>query len=931
MSTVRTRDISPASSSLYIRSRSRDPSPAESYKGSRFTSSNLKNYGVGNSYSSSIKPRKDPIPYTTNPLGSRSTGLSYLTASEASARISSRRAEREEKKLKSAESEREPPREKASVIAVRSITLDAKPEEMIQVSVVTRGTSPTPPNVAPNFVRPARRIDNAKTIQRPAKRPICADKEIQSDRLDDTSKYSRFKSSRIASWTSFLDNKNVTSSTTPTTNTPTNTSQSGYSRLSNSSSSSKSGNLIKSDSTDSVKKVKSKDSSSSSSSIKSNSSVSKSGSTKSVTKSEKIKGELKSKNSSSTKTTNGSSKQKSPDSSKSLPPLAPKGDSPTKTIISTSDSPKWTNKDFRKSVLNIGPTDRPRKSRASSESETENQSEKSNQQPNAAHQNERSPSVSSLEFSSTSAATTTNSEEENIKSIKIKSSPSRSSFVNNTATTTTTTGEPVNINPQETKTCDQSHDICTNHQPSSTSSSAMYTVSSSQNNVSGAKSSADAKSFLIRTLGPVTNILFKSKSQSSSLSSQLQQAQQLQDTGYNDENNSTSISESLEQDTKSIFLATTSETKFENDNDDLNCNGRMYLLEENNDADVYQQQKKSSDFGTIATHKLRHIDSGDLSSWWCTNDDNDGDEDDDTVANDITLNQSDLSEISETNKSLYKIRHIESGEKAWWMNDSSSKENSIPKNVVTREPSVAKSENREWWLDTTDSKSLNNTDLSNHNSAAVVAPPPPPPPLYRIRHIESGEKAWWMNSDTSEKENRSKVSNKSSTSNSISDKRPQWYAQTPPKDLNIESSKPIGKYRIRHIESGEKAWWMQDNKTEETTTVNLFKNNCGHTTKDGDEPPLGDRASPEGLEDTTNIGRNSPYDNKDRVSNLKKLFISRHTNIDDLLGGSSHPLSPLLLDCFESDEPFEKITPDQVRIHEGTAPGPLDKERLQSR
>lgn len=448
--------------------------------------------------------------------------------------------------------------------------------------------------------------------------------------------------------------------------------------------------------------------------------------------------------------------------------------------------------------------------------------------------------------------------------------------------------------------------------------------------MSAAKSSADAKSFLIRTLGPVTNI-FKSKSQSSSLQ---QQQKQPQDTGYNDENNSTSISESLERDTESVFLATTCETNSENDNDDPNCNGnRMYLLDGNNDGG--RQLNQSTDFGTIATHKLRHIDSGDLSSWWCTNDENEDDEnnddDDETVANDVTLNQSDLSENSGTTNLVYRIRHVESGEKAWWMTtDNSSKENSVTKNVILREPSVAKSENREWWLDT-DSKSSASSEQSKQK---CVGPPPPPPPVYRIRHIESGEKAWWMNGDSSEQENKSKMSSKSNSS--ISEKKQQWYAQSPAKDtVSSETGKPItSKYRIRHVESGEKAWWMQDDKSNDTELNN--GTNCSVTAGNQndrqiteiDEPPLGDRASPEGLEDTANKGRTSPsYDSKDRVKNLKKLFISRHTNIDDLLGGSSHPLSPLLLDCFESDEPFEKITPDQVRIHEGTV-GPLDKERL---
>ncbi|CAD7002609.1 unnamed protein product [Ceratitis capitata] len=64
----------------------------------------------------------------------------------------------------------------------------------------------------------------------------------------------------------------------------------------------------------------------------------------------------------------------------------------------------------------------------------------------------------------------------------------------------------------------------------------------------------------------------------------------------------------------------------------------------------------------------------------------------------------------------------------------------------------------------------------------------------------------------------------------------------------------------------------------------------------------------------------------------EKLFISRHQNIDELLGGSCRPLSPLFLDgsqSFAVTVPanrnlfIEEITPDQVRIHDSTAQMPV--------
>lgn len=915
VSSTRSQDIIPASSSLYMRSRSRDPSPCESYKGSRFTSSHTKNYNSGSSYThTSLKSKKEPSIFTPNPLASRSTaGLSYLTASEASARISMRRAEREEKKKKSAESESELIPEKRSVLAVRSVTLDCETEETTNIAVVTRGTSPTPPNTTPaNYVRP-RRVDNAKTIektiQRSVKRPTCVDKEIQSDRLDDTSKYSRFKSSRIASWTSFLDNRPGTSHSAPASDITNNTlTQYGASAKpsTNTINNAKSSNLVKSDSTDSVKKIKPKTSSSLSSK-----SVSKC-----TTKSEKIKSESKAKSLTSTKSNSISSKQKSPENTRSLPPQAPKGDSPGKTIGSTGENPKWTNKDFRKSALNIGPTDRPRKSRASSESETENHLE--TLASIVTQHNERSPSSSSSEIGNVCVLTITDSED-STKSVKVKSSPSLSLLQANKSSSKSA---PQNELPplKQNKSCDQSHIMCTNLDQSASSTS--------QKNISVAKSLSDGKSIFARAIGPVTNTLFKSKSQSSS-SSQLQQVQQLQDTSYNDDNNSTSISESLELDTESVFLSTKYNVQSsENDN---NFESSCHSSEQSN-LKQQKMQPISQHFGTIATHKLRHIDSGDLSSWWC-NDNDDDDEKNDTIASDITLNQTNLSE-SESTKSLNQISLNESEENAWRRSNKSLKDNSFLKNVMTREPSVSKLENREYRVDI-DCKS-NSTDSILNSKNVPIAPPPPYPPIYFIKHNESGEKEWWLNSDSIKSENENNnnhASNKSISSKSISEKISQWFGgQTPPKDAhsNSESSMPLRKYRIRHNESGEKAWWMHDDKTEELN-LNDNENNDDDQKfikrNDVDEPPLGDRASPEGLEDTSNKSRNSPYNNKDRVKNMKKLFVSRHTNIDDLLGGSCHPLSPLLLDYFESDEPFEKITPDQVRIHEGTEGRPNDIER----
>ncbi|XP_021938953.1 uncharacterized protein LOC110839246 isoform X2 [Zootermopsis nevadensis] len=81
-------------------------------------------------------------------------------------------------------------------------------EEVTQttfITVVTRGTSPTPPSTS-SYVR-TRRSDLArvieKTIEKPKTRPEMLDKEIQSDRVDDTARLSRYGVS--SRWSTYLD------------------------------------------------------------------------------------------------------------------------------------------------------------------------------------------------------------------------------------------------------------------------------------------------------------------------------------------------------------------------------------------------------------------------------------------------------------------------------------------------------------------------------------------------------------------------------------------------------------------------------------------------------------------------------------------------------------------------------------------------------
>lgn len=236
--------------------------------------------------------------------------------------------------------------------------------------------------------------------------------------------------------------------------------------------------------------------------------------------------------------------------------------------------------------------------------------------------------------------------------------------------------------------------------------------------------------------------------------------------------------------------------------------------------------------------------------------------------------------------------------------------------------------------------------------------------LFNVQRVESGERAWWQ-----EKEN---------------EPPPAVQAQAPPT--------PPPRI-IKHWESGERAWWLQEEQPEVEEKVeqpapgqdeldNQLSSsfNFSYSVR---PPPLGQCASPVPPEQAQLAEAEqllaeeqrklcaSPYDNIPMSKVQKslsppaaqsqsasppaaaryschytpppparvgeKLFISRHQNIDELLGGACRPLSPLFMQAaaatLESSaaEPpasknmflLEEITPDQVRIHDSTAQLPV--------
>ena len=221
---------------------------------------------------------------------------------------------------------------------------------MIQVTTITRSTSPNPVSVTQMRTR---RSELAKTIekvrQRPLQGPPMFDKSTQSDRMDDSTRNSRYGITSRAAYSPYSQSS-INYSPRPTSSLST-------SRLSRERSESVS--VAEGGRSDSSDKVSEK-------SDKCNFALSKSEETSSAKSESSRSGLTNSSPSSKANAENprlkvSSSKSKTPESTKLLPPQ-----SPTKSESPKSSSSKVSNKDFRKSALNMGPTDRVRRSKSSS-------------------------------------------------------------------------------------------------------------------------------------------------------------------------------------------------------------------------------------------------------------------------------------------------------------------------------------------------------------------------------------------------------------------------------------------------------------------------------------------------------------------------------------------------------------------------------------
>lgn len=675
-------------------------------------------------------------------------------------------------------------------------------EEMESVAVVTRSTSPIQSTSV--TVPRARRLEVAKTVEkvitRPRRKADAVDKEVQSDRLDDTSRYSRFGSSSsrtsAAPWSSFLDMK----FSSPGDNQKT--AKIEQSKEDISSQSDKTGGKTQSH----------KNSKEGSASPKN---MSRSNSIKNLNRSFS-KLDMKGKDSRSptpTSQLNEKSKQKVKGSDKKqLPPQIPKNESNSK-----SSSGITPNKDFRKSVLNM------------------------NQDGKSKKVTKRSNSVSSADSGSEAADTTDISEnltscpsyhKSNSSSSKLPQRVSVESARRSCTRSPSIETNSCSSSPASGSEDDQSKKSKQKKRPTAFSPKASDDLLSEKApkpplsprvRNDSQRSETEAKSFLMRALAPVTS-LFKVRHIDSS-------------------------------DKVNWMDSSTEHTP------DSPDHSKQFVVEE-------KPQKKI----------IKRAESGEK-AWWMEED------------------KSESGKVLTPEEKIIKksLRHTDSSEKAWWMDENAevpsgieqySNESQDENSGYVYKVRQNDSDSKEWWL--------SSSDNANDKSASENAIQPESLQQYRLRHIDSGERAWWC----------------SSTENLAENTNQQKQPQT-----THGGGKPI--YKIRHQESGEKAWWMDQQEKQEQSDDE----------SDDDLIPLGDRASPEGLETPRDDeGRRTPYDNVPGFQGKPKrpthipLFISKHTNIDDILGGTTQLLSPLMNTIFNYQrdfEEYEEIDPSQVKIHEG--------------
>uniref|UniRef100_A0A182PSY3 Uncharacterized protein n=1 Tax=Anopheles epiroticus TaxID=199890 RepID=A0A182PSY3_9DIPT len=1065
-SKVRSRDPSPAT---VPRRTSREPSPAESvrekyglggpgaYRPYGRSNSGL---GVGHRFGANASPvPKSPI---------ADLALSYMTSSEAIASRTSRPSSRlrlnsqsrepsqcsspltasqifsPEPRITSNDEQKQREGSSSSETTTTSSSSEESSEEtessvepepkiFIEITLVTRGTSPTPPGATP-LIR-ARRAEMCKTIEKTIQKQLLpvetVDKQIQSDRMDDPTKYLRYGQPSTRSWSPFLDQKYGSSSPTL-----------GYTRYSSASSrySRDSPSLSRETSVSSSKSdVPEKRELSTLAARVKELSLSKSNSSKSTA-------------SRSSPASSPGGKQKTPPKQKSpeKPPPAPAKDSP-------SPVRSVANKDFRKSALNMGPApERPRKS-----------------------------STSSSKSSSSSASTATPVAETNGSASRIPHVRQQNGarVVKRSDRSTSTSSEDTSSGSGSSGTDTDREQSITRTAPNEPEDASAATDASNANN-----------ELLLRAIQLATNFVNNQNRNATSWydnasTTSMSESLAADPNGKSGWEAGTHYMESIKDDS--------SNEEDEDEEADETQQGLEGGEEGVKSSSDYQQAmwwKRSGNFqeqmATVHeavpsarsfTYRIRRIESGEK-PWWLSEDDNKpvpeqeastGTEQSSTAGQDTAGAMEEATDDGRTTAtSIFesqtlspfrpiRVTRVESGERAWWMK---STENVAAKSSGERSKQPSKeqtpdsagggkkspgytvfkleAEDEAWWeqamADLSRKEQTSGSSQSSQSASAEPSKEPTPEPRSQgitLTRVVSGEKAWWLyssdkvneqvNNGTTQADDPAGSANDGDESvrecspvkakpyritRIESGEQPWWMCETSDGPVsrsesksnvvsrsNSFNSKASGKqtsptkYRITRIESGERAWWMSSESPDENAgsprklssfveqhgeeeahlqnadieaqveqelqsitnfVAGLPKFPTGDYTIEpmtSETPPLGDRASPEGEAG----GRASPYDNipstltapvassvqstvpvvsvdsgtsgpldggnfSNRKDTQSPVFISRHTNIDDLLGGSCHPLSPMMDRMFVMDE-LQEISPQDVRVHDSTA------------
>lgn len=827
--------------------------------------------------------------------------------------------------------------------------------EMETITVITRGTSPTPVTAQSTSYLRSRRIEVAKLVEKQITRPkvrthTMVDKEMQSDRLDDTTKTSRFAgASRISTspWSSILDMKFSGPNNKPKT-------------------------VIKSESSSQDEEKQNEICDSAKNISRNNSSKSPSS-----TKLEKPK-EIKKSSLSPPKSKLVPPKQISNDK-KQLPPQIPKCENSSKS--NSLHSLQTTNKDFRKSILNMNPEGKSKK-KMGRRSNSVSSAESDTADPDATDVSENLTSCKSYHTT--------------LSKLPQKVSPEKSLQRNSRS--------PSSDASTSCHTSSSEDDQKTKHEKikrkSAGSSRTSVAVSSTDElsldkspkppqsprpKVEGVKSDAEAKSFLMRALAPVTN-LFKAKHHGSE--------EKINWMDPSSESNNEMCQQSLSDDTQnspSIVIQNSQSANSKSSGTGLipakiiihrvESSDTPWWLDDNFEASEQEQGNSSKHISQQENYlnkpvKINRVESGEK-SWW--------------VDEKSDVSEQEHVDLSNQECNLNKplLRHVESGEIGWWNPESDEKSEasrhdqtnmkqiSQQENIVNK-PFLRRGESGEsaWWNQESDEKSdpsrqdQNNSPKQNSQQENVLKKP-------LIRHVESGEVAWWLDEKAEIPEGIETYPNWVREDGTTADGRviykirkndsgdTSWWLSSSEKTDSNQNKPPnimdceyIEKHKLRHIDSGERAWWLNSSENisemvhaTQGSNQNQTKYAIRHQDSgekawwlqpntseqnreseyefDQEQIPLGDRASPEGLEmPKEDESRQSPYDNvptnQQKIKRPSQLsfFISKHTNIDEILGGSTQIWSPLMdrLYSYENDKNEEctEIDAAQVIIHEGT-------------